>query len=105
MTDATLAALTCPKCESPMRSYERNGIVIDQCTGCRGVFLDRGELERLIEAEDTHYGAAAVGDQPRQELREDRDDRSDRSRDDHTAGGRSGKRRGGFLGDLLDFGD
>jgi uncharacterized protein len=38
-----------------MRSYERNGVVVDQCTGCRGVFLDRGELERLVDAESSHY--------------------------------------------------
>jgi uncharacterized protein len=48
-------ALTCPKCGSDMRSYERNGVVVDQCTGCRGVFLDRGELERLVDAESSHY--------------------------------------------------
>jgi uncharacterized protein len=47
--------LTCPKCGSEMRSYERNGVVVDQCTGCRGIFLDRGELERLIDAEGAHY--------------------------------------------------
>ncbi len=34
-----------------MRSYERNGVTIDQCTECRGVFLDRGELEKIFEAE------------------------------------------------------
>ena len=34
-----------------MRTYERNGIHIDQCTECRGVYLDRGELEHLISAE------------------------------------------------------
>ena len=50
-----MADLTCPKCESPMRSYERSGINVDQCTGCRGVFLDRGELERLIDAENAYY--------------------------------------------------
>ncbi len=38
-----------------MRSYERNGVVVDQCTECRGVFLDRGELERLIDAEAAYY--------------------------------------------------
>jgi uncharacterized protein len=47
--------LTCPKCGSEMRSYERNGVTVDQCTGCRGVFLDRGELERLVDAEGSHY--------------------------------------------------
>ena len=49
--------LRCPKCESPMRQYERNGITIDQCSQCKGVFLDRGELERLTEAESSYYAA------------------------------------------------
>ena len=44
-------SLTCPKCQGDMRQYERNGVHVDQCTECRGVFLDRGELERLIDAE------------------------------------------------------
>jgi Zn-finger nucleic acid-binding protein len=48
-------ALTCPKCGGEMRSYERNGVVVDQCTECRGIFLDRGELERLVDAEGAHY--------------------------------------------------
>lgn len=39
-----------------MRTYERNGIVIDQCTGCHGIFLDRGELERLIGIESSYLG-------------------------------------------------
>jgi uncharacterized protein len=47
--------MNCPKCESEMRSYERNGVTVDQCSGCRGIFLDRGELERLVDAEGSHY--------------------------------------------------
>jgi Zn-finger nucleic acid-binding protein len=38
-----------------MRTYERNGINVDQCADCRGLFLDRGELERLVEAEGSFY--------------------------------------------------
>ena len=34
-----------------MRTYERSGVTVDQCTECRGIFLDRGELERLVDAE------------------------------------------------------
>ena len=45
--------LTCPKCHGAMRTYERNGVSVDQCTECRGIFLDRGELERLVDAEAT----------------------------------------------------
>src|SRR5690242_3126430 len=52
--------LTCPKCHGPMRSYERSGIVVDQCAECRGVFLDRGELEKLIDAESREAAAASA---------------------------------------------
>jgi Zn-finger nucleic acid-binding protein len=51
--------LTCPKCHGAMRSYERNGVTIDQCTECRGIFLDRGELDRLIDAENAWHGEPA----------------------------------------------
>jgi Zn-finger nucleic acid-binding protein len=44
-----------------MRTYERNGVVVDQCTDCRGVFLDRGELERLVDAESSFYGEGKRG--------------------------------------------
>lgn len=47
--------MNCPKCESAMRSYERNGITVDQCTVCKGIFLDKGELEHLMDAEDNYY--------------------------------------------------
>ncbi len=43
--------MLCPKCHSLMHAYERNGVVVDQCTECRGIFLDRGELEHLTDAE------------------------------------------------------
>jgi Zn-finger nucleic acid-binding protein len=43
--------MTCPKCQGDMRTYERSGVTVDQCTECRGIFLDRGELEKLFEAE------------------------------------------------------
>lgn len=43
-----------------MRQYERNGVTIDQCTECRGIFLDRGELERLIDAEQAWERAPAA---------------------------------------------
>jgi Zn-finger nucleic acid-binding protein len=43
--------LICPKCQGHMRTYERSGVTVDQCGDCRGIFLDRGELERLVDAE------------------------------------------------------
>jgi Zn-finger nucleic acid-binding protein len=45
--------LICPKCQGPMRSYERSGVTVDQCADCRGIFLDRGELEHLVDAEQS----------------------------------------------------
>jgi uncharacterized protein len=45
--------MTCPKCHGEMRMYERSGVTVDQCTECRGIFLDRGELEKLFEAESS----------------------------------------------------
>lgn len=48
--------LRCPKCAAEMVTYERSGIVLDQCRECRGIFLDRGELERLVDAESAGAG-------------------------------------------------
>ena len=39
-----------------MRTHERNGVTIEQCTKCHGIFLDRGELEQLIGAESSFLG-------------------------------------------------
>jgi uncharacterized protein len=43
--------MQCPKCHAPMHTYNRNGVQIEQCSGCRGIFLDYGELEALSRAE------------------------------------------------------
>jgi Zn-finger nucleic acid-binding protein len=43
--------LQCPKCHGTMRTYDRYGVHIEQCDGCRGVFLDYGELEALSRME------------------------------------------------------
>ncbi|MEV1331704.1 zf-TFIIB domain-containing protein [Micromonospora costi] len=62
-----MMSLTCPKCHGEMRQYERSGVVIDQCGECRGIFLDRGELEKLFEAEanwSRQQAAAAPAGQP-----------------------------------------
>jgi len=46
-----MAELLCPKCQAPMTTIERSGVTIERCTECGGIFLDRGELERLETAE------------------------------------------------------
>ncbi|MEU2669597.1 zf-TFIIB domain-containing protein [Streptomyces sp. NPDC007164] len=43
--------MQCPKCHAQMNTYNRNGIQIEQCSGCRGIFLDYGELESLTRIE------------------------------------------------------
>jgi Zn-finger nucleic acid-binding protein len=53
-----METLTCPKCQGAMRTYERNGVHVDQCSECRGIFLDRGELERLMDAEEAFHAPA-----------------------------------------------
>ena len=38
-----------------MRTVDKAGVHIDQCQGCRGIFLDRGELEQIAGAESAYY--------------------------------------------------
>lgn len=41
--------MNCPRCHtSPLEERERDGVTIDVCRACRGLWLDRGELEKLI---------------------------------------------------------
>ena len=47
--------LLCPKCHNIMAQYERNRVLVDQCTECKGIFLDRGEFDHLVEAEKAFY--------------------------------------------------
>lgn len=44
-----LAAMSCPVCRVPLAMSDRQGIEIDYCPQCRGVWLDRGELDKIIE--------------------------------------------------------
>ena len=120
MADATI--LTCPKCRGEMRTYERNGVLIDQCEECRGIFLDRGELEQLLDAERGH-GRGDERDEDRYDehnrAHHDDDDRhdhhhhdDDRHRDHHHDDDDEKRRRGRrrtsptqFLSDFLGGGE
>jgi uncharacterized protein len=53
-----------------MRAYERNGVTVDQCTECRGIFLDRGELERLTSAENAWHDAPPPQQQQQQQYQQ-----------------------------------
>jgi uncharacterized protein len=50
--------LLCPKCAGVMKTYERNGIHLEQCDTCRGIFLDFGELESLTQMENRFVQSA-----------------------------------------------
>ena len=95
--------MNCPIDGSPLTMTERQGIEIDYCPRCRGVWLDRGELDKIIERSTT-LDRAPEGPfypAPRDEYREHgyRDD-DDREHGKH----RRRRKRESFLEDLFDFG-
>lgn len=63
-TETRESTLLCPRCVSQMLPVQRFGVTVDQCTGCGGIFLDRGELEQLSEAEAKFYAAQQQPQQP-----------------------------------------
>ena len=87
--------MNCPVCkDSKLVMTERQGIEVDYCPNCRGVWLDRGELDKII---DRSVGETVP--QP-QHKRYDDDFRKD---DDYYKYGHKKRKREGFLGDLFDF--
>ena len=48
-TNDQVAAMLCPVCRVPLAMSDRQGIEIDYCPQCRGVWLDRGELDKIID--------------------------------------------------------
>lgn len=44
-----MTALDCPVCNAPFKEVVRDGVLIDICTHCQGIWLDKGELERMFE--------------------------------------------------------
>jgi Zn-finger nucleic acid-binding protein len=111
--------MRCPNCDSRLVELDRSEILIDACPECRGVWLDRGELDRILERErralvhgdpDEDFFAEMSGrrEQPRPEPRaapraeprpEERRDRERGDDDEH----KKRKRRKSLLEDLLDF--
>ena len=97
MTDT--AAMPCPVCRVPLVMSERQGVEIDYCPQCRGVWLDRGELDKIIER-----GAQDSTPRPSQPTPDpDHGRGSDRSYSHHHhQGGHPPKRRKSFLEELFD---
>ncbi len=76
--------MQCPVDGTQLVMSDRQGVEIDYCPTCRGVWLDRGELDKIIERS---VPAAASQAAPR---------------DDYDRGKKK-KRRGSFLDDIFDF--
>jgi uncharacterized protein len=91
-------SLICPNCSSEMNIANKLGVEIDYCPKCRGVWLDRGELEKVANIQDRfeedHYKRYHFG--------KDHDDDNDHDDDDYYMK-RKHKKRGGFLGEMFDF--
>lgn len=48
-TQDAVNAMLCPVCRTGLALSDRGGVEIDYCPSCRGVWLDRGELDKIIE--------------------------------------------------------
>ena len=99
--------MNCPSCdEVKLLMTERQGIEIDYCPQCRGVWLDRGELDKIIDRSVADRPAAAQS-----QRREDDEYRGHPERREHSYGQHDPqhggyykkKKREGFLSELFDF--
>ncbi|NHQ73719.1 hypothetical protein HAT86_04460 [Roseovarius gahaiensis] len=81
--------MQCPIDGEQLVMADRAGVEIDYCPKCRGVWLDRGELDKIIERSAPQADTSSTAPQARRESA----DRGDYKR----------KKRGGFLEDLFDF--
>ncbi|ABF53415.1 conserved hypothetical protein [Sphingopyxis alaskensis RB2256] len=95
--------LLCPTCRVNLVMSERQGIEIDYCPQCRGVWLDRGELDKIIERSEAVSAPAPARPQaapPPPQYREP--DYRERSHDDRYYGKPYKKKHKSFLSELFD---
>lgn len=107
--------MLCPVDNETLVMAERSGVEIDYCPKCRGVWLDRGELDKIIDrAQSVPQPAPAApvvltepsrGPRPAEPAYDAREkgSRHRRDDDDDDRDGHRKKRRESFLGDLFDF--
>ena len=99
--------MKCPVCkDSNLLMTDRQGIEIDYCNECRGVWLDRGELDKIIEKSNNANSSERNNSDNRERQSNERnyDNHSDHY-DDYKQNNdyKNKNKKGGFLGDLLDF--
>lgn len=88
--------MKCPTCNVDLLITDKQGIEIDYCPKCRGIWLDRGELDKIVEK------SANVEDNFR--LRERNTNINYRDDDDkYRSQGYNKKKRKSFLNELFDF--
>lgn len=97
--------MKCPLDGTELVMTDRSGVEIDYCPQCRGVWLDRGELDKIIErAAARSQPPAGAHEAPRRpETRYDDDRRSEDDRSRYQGGHGHEKKRKGFLGEMFDF--
>lgn len=91
--------MVCPSCRDvPLQMSERQGIEVEYCPSCRGVWLDRGELDKIIERAAQNQGRSTQ--YPHQQ--HDRNEPAYPQRH-HNDDYRRKKKRDSFLDELFDF--
>ena len=89
--------MNCPVCNIALTMSERQGVEIDFCSKCRGVWLDRGELDKIIERASSEITPIP----PRQEREDDRrESHFDKNRDRYY--GQHYKKKKSFLHEIFD---
>lgn len=103
--------MKCPSCDELLVMTERQGVEIDYCPKCRGVWLDKGELDKIIEKSASAQSSQNFKSNEEKRRRQDDDDDDDgeggffnRGRRDNENNPSRRRKGGGFLGDLFDFG-
>ena len=97
--------MQCPVDGTTLSMADRQGVEIDYCPQCRGVWLDRGELDKLIERESSYSAGPAPAAAPApQAYREERPRYRDDDDDDHGHYGKKRKKKS-FLSEMFEFGD
>lgn len=93
--------MNCPSCGNVnLVMSDRQGIEIDYCPTCRGVWLDRGELDKIIERSTMSAPQAAAPPPRREEYRPDDRYRDNYKRDDDYY---KHKKKKSFMSELFDF--
>lgn len=99
--------MQCPVDNETLVMADRNGVEIDYCPKCRGVWLDRGELDKIIDRAAAAAPAAPVAAQPAPQPRAPQAPQGyaphPQYRDDDYHHGYKRKKRESFLGELFDF--